>query len=189
MVLICSLAMYISAQNKSSWPDMQTSFLINVGISDYPKPSLGLSFARSGLLGYYANFMIGIDNMHISHDYMAAEDGSLINSETPGLIPFYSGKRAVNRLSATMGGMCRMVIPLYAYVGAGYGYRTETRELVNKKWVEMANSPGHSGIVEVGLIGRIETLTLQAGYVLFIGREFHLYHEARVGLGITFNKK
>ncbi len=81
-----------------------------------------------------------------------------------------------------------MVIPLYAYVGAGYGYRTETRELLNRKWVEADTSLGHSGIVEAGLIGRIEAITLQAGYTLFIGRDNRLYHEARVGLGVTINR-
>ena len=187
MLLSC-VAIGLSAQTKASWPAMQTTFLLNVAVSDQRPPALGLTLARAGFLGYYANFMIGIDNIHLNYDYRAAADGSLTDGENAGLIPFYTGKRANNRLSATVGGICRMVIPLYTYVGAGYGYRTETRELLNRKWVESATSLGHSGIVEAGLIGRIEAITLQAGYTLFIGRDNRLYHEARVGLGVTINR-
>lgn len=188
LVLLSSITLGLSAQAKVSLPAMRTAFLLNAGVSDQRPPSLGVTIARIGNFGYYANFMIGIDNMHLKYDYRTAADGSLIDGENAGLIPFYSGKRAVNRLSATIGGMCRMVIPLHLYVGAGYGYRSETRELLNMKWVEAASSLEHSGLVEAGLIGQIESITLQAGYTLFIGRDNRLYHEARVGIGYTFNK-
>lgn len=187
LLFVCSLTMGMSAQTKMALPPLRTAFLLNAGISDQRSPSLGVTVARIGNFGYYANFMIGLDNIHLKYDYRAAADGSLIDGENAGMIPFYSGKRAVNRLSATIGGMCRMVIPLHVYVGAGYGYRSETRELLNKKWVEAASSLEHSGLVEAGLIGQIESITLQAGYTLFIGRDNRLYHEARVGIGYTFN--
>ena len=188
LLFVCSLTMALSAQPKVTLPAMNTAFLLNVGVSDQRLPSLGVTVARIGKIGYYANFMIGLDNIHLNFDYRAADDGSLIGGEYAGLIPFYSGKRSVNRLSATLGGMCRMVIPLHVYVGAGYGYRSETRELLNMKWVEAASSLEHSGLVEAGLIGQIESVTLQAGYTLFIGRDNRLFHEARVGIGYTFNK-
>lgn len=169
-------------------PAMKTAFVLNAGISEYKNPSLGFTVARIGPFGYYASFLMGIDQIHLNYDYRAAADGSLLNGEWAGLLPFYSGKRAVNRFSVTAGGMCRMVIPLHVYLGAGYGFRTETRELLNRKWVEAATSLGHSGLIEAGLIGQIESITLQAGYTLFIGRDRRLYHEAKVGIGYTFNK-
>ena len=182
VVLVCGVSL-------CAYGEMHTSFLLNAGISDCKKPALGFTLSRQGQWGYYANFMIGLDNIHMKSDFHADEDGRLTDGENAGLLPFYSGKRAYNRLSGTVGAICRMGIPLFAYVGGGYGYRTETRELIDKKWVEAASSLGHSGIVEVGLIGHIENMTLQAGYTLFIGQQMHLYHEAKIGIGYTFYKK
>ena len=190
IVLLCGICICIYAQDnpaKSKYP-MRTSLLINAGISDCRLPSLGLTVSRQGQFGYYANFMIGLDNIHINHDYHADEDGSLMDGENKGVIPFYSGNRAYNRFSGTVGVITRLGIPLFSYVGAGYGFRTETRELLNKQWVETATSPRHSGVVEAGFIGQLENLTLQAGYTLFIGQQNHLYHEAKIGIGYTFDK-
>ncbi len=167
---------------------MKTSIFLNVGISDYKKPALGFSIVRTEKWGYYANFMIGVDQMHMKYDYRIDTDSRLLDGENAGLIPFYTGRRAMNRLSASAGLMAKMVIPLYLYAGAGYGYRTETRELLNKKWVQTAASPGHSGVVEAGLIGQVDNVTLMAGYMLFIGQQMHLYHEAKIGIGYIFNK-
>ena len=191
VVLLCTMSLCGYGEDKtflSQYP-MHTSFILNAAISDYKYPALGFTISRQGQLGYYANFMIGLDNMHLKSDFHADNDGRLTDGENAGLIPFYSGKRACNRLSGTVGATCRMGIPLFAYVGGGYGYRTETRELINHKWVETTGSQGHSGIVEAGLIGHIERLTLQAGYTLFIGQQQHLYHEAKIGIGFTFYKK
>ena len=81
-----------------------------------------------------------------------------------------------------------MGIPLFVYAGGGYGYRTETRELLNRQWVQTANSLGHSGVVEAGLMGRVGNFTLLAGYTLFVGQQMRLYHEARVGIGYVIEK-
>ena len=81
-----------------------------------------------------------------------------------------------------------MGIPLFAYVGAGYGFRSETRELLNKQWVQVAGSLNHSAVVEAGLMGQIGNFTLLAGYSLFVGQQMRLYHEARVGIGYVIDK-
>jgi len=168
---------------------MRFMLIGNVGISQYRQPSLGFTLAHVGVAGYYVSGMIGLDNMHLKYDYSIAPDGSLMDGPDAGLIPFYTGRRSMNRFSVTAGAVVRMVIPLYAYVGGGYGYRTETRELMNREWVQASSSLGHGGVAEVGLIGRIENLTLMAGYTLFIGRQAHLYHEAKIGIGYTFDKR
>lgn len=168
---------------------MRTSLMLNAGISDCRQPALGFSVGRYGQLGYYASFMIGLDNLHLASDYHADVDGCLLDGDLAGYIPFYSGRRAYNRLSATLGGVCRMGIPLFICVGAGYGYRTETWELMNKQWAETAKSLGHSAVVEAGLMGQIGNFTLLAGYTLFIGQQNRLYHEAKVGIGYTLDKR
>ena len=167
---------------------MRTMLMLNAGISDNKQPALGLTIARVGQFGYYANFMIGLDNLHPSFDYHIDADGCLLDGEYAGITPFYSGRRAVSRYSVTAGGMCRMGIPLFAYVGAGYGFRSETRELLNKQWVQVAGSLNHSAVVEAGLMGQIGNFTLLAGYSLFVGQQMRLYHEARVGIGYVIDK-
>ena len=191
LVLLCgwTLGAYAQSETKLEPIPMRFMLVMNAGISQYRQPALGFTLAHVGLAGYYVSGMVGIDNIHLKYDFSTAPDGSLIDGDNAGLVPFYTGKRAVNRFSATAGAMVRMGIPLYAYVGGGYGFRTETRELLNRQWVQAASSLGHSGIAEFGLIGRIENLTLMAGYTLFIGRQAHLYHEAKVGIGYTFDKR
>ena len=188
VILLCGVAVFASAQTKSKYP-IRPAFILNAGISDYRQPAFGFTFAGIGQYGFYVSGLIGLDNIHPRYDFKAAPDGSLTSGEYAGLIPFYTGRRAVNRFSATAGMLFQMVIPLYLTVGGGYGYRTETQELLNKQWVEAASSLGHSGVAEFGLIGRIDNLTLMAGYTLFIGRQAHLYHEAKVGIGYTFDKR
>ena len=176
-----------SEQKKSKYP-MRFSVMLNAGISQCRQPAFGFTVAHAGLFGYYVNAMIGLDNIHLSYDYHAAADGSLMEGENAGTIPFYSGQRAHNHFAVTTGAIFRMGIPLYAYVGGGYAHRTETRELLNRQWVQAASSLGHSGVVDVGLMSRVDNFSIMAGYALYIGQQMNLYHEAKVGIGYTFNK-
>lgn len=214
VVLLSATSLCTHAQNNSTPTPtkLNSSLIVNVGISDCKLPAVGFTFVQAAKFGYYANFMIGPDNIHMGYDRRIDSEGVLLGrsniwtrdiannalysedvlldgNNNQGLLPFYSGKRAYNRLSGTAGFLIRMKIPLYTYIGGGYGYRSETRELLNGKWVQTANSLGHSGVAEVGLIGRIGRLTLQAGYSLFIGQQAHMYHEAKVGIGYTFIKE
>lgn len=195
LILLCAWGTGVCAETETSkqvpakpkYP-MRTMLMLNAGISDYRQPALGFTIARVGQWGYYANFMIGLDNLHTKYDYRIDAEGRLLDGELAGVIPFYSGNRAVNRFSGSIGGMCRMGIPLYIYAGGGYGYRSETRKLLNGQWVQTANSLSHSGVVEAGLMGRVGNFTLLAGYTLFIGQQMRLYHEARVGIGYVIDK-
>jgi len=189
-VLLCGMHLVSYAKNttdETPFP-MRSTIILNAGISGGRLPALGFTFSRQGQFGYYASFMMGLDNIHLPYDYHAAPDGMLTDGEMAGLVPFYSGKRAINRFSGTVGALYRLEIPLFAFVGAGYGFRTETRELLNRKWAEVNTSQGHSGVVEVGLMGQFEGLTLHAGYTLFFGQQARLYHEAKVGIGYTFKE-
>lgn len=189
-LLLSGLTICASARTDSyaSSPKMRTMLMLNAGISAQRNPAFGFTVARVGAFGYYGSFLIGLDNIHLDHAYHADALGRLTDGQYAGVIPFYTGERAYNRFSGTIGGMARMVIPLYVYAGAGYGYRTETRELLNKQWVEAASSLGHSAVVEAGLMGQIGNFTLTAGYELFIGQQNRLYHEAKVGIGYTLEK-
>ena len=213
IVLLSATSLCALAQNNSTaiQPTLNTSLIVNVGISDCKLPAVGFTFAQAAKFGYYASFLIGPDNIHMGYNqHIDSEgvllgrsniwtrdiannalysEGVLLDGDNKWLLPFYSGKRAYNRLSGTAGFLVRMKIPLYTYIGGGYGYRSETRELLNGTWVQTANSLGHSGVAEAGLVGRIGRFTLQAGYSLFIGQQAHLYHEAKVGIGYTFIKE
>ncbi len=192
LLLLATTAVGMHAQSAKTTDKhpipMRVSLIINAGICDTRPPALGFTLMHAGQFGYYGNFMISAGTMHLKSDYHSALDGSLTDGEYAGVIPFYSGKRAYNRFSGTLGAVCRMGIPLYAYLGAGYGYKNETRELLNRQWTQTANSLGHSGIVEAGLIGHLQNFTLQAGYTLFIGQNNRLFHEAKVGIGFKFDK-
>lgn len=191
LLLLCGQTACLFGQTDASWtkPEMRTSLILNAGISDNRQPALGFTVAYAGNFGFYVGGLIGLDAIHIAHDFHIDSDGRLQDGAQAGLIPFYSGERAYNRFSATTGAVFRMKIPLFAYAGAGYGYRSETRELLNKQWVETAGSLGHSAVVEAGLMGQIGNFILQAGYTLFIGQQNRLYHEAKVGIGYTLEKK
>lgn len=190
VVLLCGLSIgaFSQTEKKPISASMRTSLFLNAAVSNYKQPALGFTIARTGAFGYYANFMIGLSNLHFGYDAHVDADYRLTDGADAGLIPFYTGRRAYNRLSATVGAMARMKIPLFLYVGAGYGYKTETVELLNRKWAQTAASLGHSAVVEGGLVGQVDNVTLMAGYSLFIGQDKHLYHEAKVGLGYIFKK-
>jgi len=190
VVMVCamSVAAYPQSDNSGAKLRMRTSIFLNAGISDCRRPAIGLTIAGAAQFGYYASFLIGVDNMHAKYDYRIDPDGRLLDGEHAGLIPFYSGRRAYNRISVSAGAMCRMGIPLYAYLGAGYGFKCETRELLNRQWgVVSATDLNNSAVIEAGLVGHIKNFSLLAGYNLFVGQQNRLFHEAKVGIGYTFD--
>lgn len=189
-LLLLAMSVLASAQSAPSAQEvkMRTVFMLNAGISQSRLPAIGFTLARVGNFGYYANFMIGIDNLHLAYDYSLSPDDRLLDGSNAGSIPFFSGNRAINRFSVSAGGFARLKIPLFLYAGAGYGFRTETRELLNNEWALAASSLGHSAVVEAGLMGQVGDFVILAGYTLFIGRQMQLHHEARVGVGYMFNR-
>ena len=123
--------------------------------------SFGLTYGRVKLFGWYVNAMIST-GFHYGHKYVSYYE------QINGVYPGYTGKKSNNRFSFTGGGIVRMVIPLYLYLGVGYGYQSYTRQISSGEWaMENYYSAKHSGIVDVGLQGNIKGFTLSAGYSMF----------------------
>lgn len=170
-------------------------------IDDFKLHSFGITYGRVKLFGYYANVMVST-GMHYGNDYTAEWDGSLgqdyIYSSSGyysytqyyDLYPFYTGKNSYNRASLTLGGIVRMVIPLYLYIGAGYGYQSVTRQISSGKWVMIRPfSVTHGMMWDVGLQGSIKGFTISAGYSVLTVYDYRTMHELKVGLGYTFKDK
>ena len=82
-----------------------------------------------------------------------------------------------------------MGIPLYTYVGMGYGYRGLFYEAIDNKWfaVEGKHTVYHGITSEIGLIGNIKGFALSLGFSIITGIDGTYYPEAKVGLGYCFN--
>lgn len=166
-------------------------------IDDFKLHSFGITYGRVKLFGYYANVMVST-GMHYGNDYTAERNGSLgqdyiyngYYNESYDLYPFYTGKNSYNRASITLGGIVRMVIPLYLYIGAGYGYQSVTRQISSGKWVMIRPfSVTHGMMWDVGLQGSIKGFTISAGYSVLTDYDYYTMHELKVGLGYTFKDK
>lgn len=162
--------------------------MVNAGLSSSPDYAFGLTYAYVKQAGFYvsamSNFVFRFDSK------FEARDGGLINTyENYGCYPyepFYTGKTEYTRLEATVGGMVRMRIPLYAYAGVGYGYRGLYGEAVNGEWIKMHTNSTvyHGAVVEAGLTGNIKGFLISAGYSVYISDG--IFHQAKLGIGYCF---
>ena len=148
--------------------------------------SFGLTYGRVKLFGWYVNVMMS-PGFHYGYTYESWY------GEINGVYPFYTGKTSRNRISLTGGAIVRMVIPMYLYLGAGYGYQSLTREISNGEWVMArggnAMSYGHCMTWDIGLQGNIKGFTISAGYSVMTDYDFGAMHEVKLGLGYTFKDK
>lgn len=162
--------------------------MVNAGLSSSPDYAFGLTYAYVKQAGFYvsamSNFVFRFDSK------FEARDGGLTNTyENYGCYPyepFYTGKTEYTRLEATVGGMVRMRIPLYAYAGVGYGYRGLYGEAVNGEWIKMHTNSTvyHGAVVEAGLTGNIKGFLISAGYSVYISDG--IFHQAKLGIGYCF---
>lgn len=146
--------------------------------------SVGVTYAQCKLFGWYANVMIGCEYHFASKDM------------TDYIYPFdylYTDKKSHQRFSITGGGMIRMWIPLYAYIGLGYGYYSLTYMREDYTWINIAEdrvgpdlSVFSSANIEVGVIGNIKGFTLSLGYSLLANGIGSTKNEIKLGIGYTF---
>lgn len=187
----------VKKKNVYEWENF---LLANYGlgfIDDFKSHSFGLTYGRVKLFGYYASVMVST-GIHYGYDYTAERNGSLgqdyiyngYYTEYYDLYPFYTGKNSYNRASLTLGGIVRLVIPLYLYIGAGYGYQSVTRQMSSGKWAMIRPfSVTHGMMWDVGLQGSIKGFTISAGYSVLTDYDYYTMHELKVGLGYTFKDK
>lgn len=87
-----------------------------------------------------------------------------------------------SRLAVTAGAMFKIAKPLYAYIGAGYGYRTLAWQNFNGTYYKVTKS-SFSGIeAETGLVVRLGVVALSAG----VQTNQFQYVEANLGIGVMF---
>jgi hypothetical protein len=139
--------------------------------------SIGVTYARCKLAGYYVNAMLGTE-WHFANISGTTDDYFVTNETSHPYFSFGGG------------GMIRMVIPFYAYLGAGYAYKALNYKTLDGHWVGHVNSwynPHHCAYLEIGLMGSIKGFTIQVGYTGLMGEQFS--QEIKVGLGYAFPDK
>lgn len=139
--------------------------------------SAGLMAGMCGVAGFYVK---GSTNFSANKkcDYTCGKDG-LINYHGESVLPFYSGKKAVNNWMVTGGAMIRMYIPLYFYVGGGYGQRNLNWEMTNGGWVNNAAGTYRGFTGDIGLMGNIKHFAISLG----VSSINFKYTEFSIGLG------
>lgn len=149
---------------------------------------LGIQYGQVHIGGWYVSADMALSPMQFSHDYCTDDVKVLGYNVTPHYI---DGKVSFNRISFGGGGIVRMVIPLYFYLGLGYLYQNLTVKSEEFGWIEFSGyndhlySPHSSGYAEFGLQGNIKGFTMRTGFRY----NFCENLEFSVGLGATFARQ
>jgi hypothetical protein len=107
-------------------------------------------------------------------------DADGLNAEGTPL--WFTGEKSTARLAVTAGLLRRLSLPLYLYVGAGYGYKKLAWETADGLWAENTDKTSTGVEAELGLILRSKNFALSAG----VQTNSFKYMEATVGVGIMF---
>lgn len=102
--------------------------------------------------------------------------------DTNGTPMWFTGEKTTSRLAITGGLLYRVVLPLYIYAGAGYGYKKLAWETADSSWAENTDKTYTGVEAELGLIFRAKNFAVSAG----IQSNSFKYMEATVGVGIMF---
>jgi hypothetical protein len=147
-------------------------------------PVVGLGEATSfgvmiGVVRKYGGYLKAKTNLQSqSTDFECTPDGL-----TPdGQSLWFTGEKTTSRLAVTGGLMYRIALPLYAYLGAGYGYKKLAWETVDGAWAENSDKTYTGVEAELGLIFRAKNFALSAG----VQSNSFSYMEATLGVGIMF---
>ena len=159
-------------------------FLLNGAYSSCPQYSFGLTYGHVKRLGWYANVMSNF-GFKFTSDYESDANGC-INGE----YPFYSGNRKATYLSASVGAVVRLHIPVYLYGGAGYGYRSVFYELATGEWTscKAETASSHGLHWEAGLLCNIKGFALSGGISSSTNFDASFF-ETKIGVGCFINKK
>lgn len=150
----------------------------------------GLTYARVKQFGFYISAMSGI-NFRFSEDYKVNNEYYLYRNDPEQYssyigYPFYTGKKEVTSFALTAGAMFRLKVPLYFYLGAGYGYLSRYYELAGTgKWVSTKGTP-HGISAEYGLRGNIKGFGISLGVQLLYPISGNMTLYGKLGLGYCF---
>lgn len=99
-----------------------------------------------------------------------------------GNVYWMKGNAKYSRLAVTGGLMFRLILPLYLYVGGGYGYREVAWETYDGEWAKNIDESYSGAEAELGLIFRMKNFAISAG----VQSNSFKYFEGNVGIGIMF---
>lgn len=187
---------------KGSSSDQWKVFILANGQTSFPlSPAVGFTIGVVKRFGWYLNAMLGL-GFHYIYSDIANKDMKVHIPDYPYYdLPFYTGKRSDQFASATTGFVARLGnVPLYTYLGAGYGYKSVTYETNNHYWMAKSTgaanniSPFHSLCLEAGLMGDIKGFAISAGYEVMLGLDhpmddFAYTHVLKIGIGGIFDAK
>lgn len=155
----------VLAMLEAGWHPSQTSFGAMVGMAS--------------VNGAYVRFRS--DFASLSTD-LECDDTGTLTGDVKG-IPYYKeGVSKKARMSVTAGYMRRIVKPLYAYIGAGYGNRVLAWETVEGELVKNADHSATGIATEIGAIARLGKLAVSVGCQTINFK----YMELSVGVGFFF---
>ncbi|WP_417185631.1 PEGA domain-containing protein [Bacteroides sp.] len=97
--------------------------------------------------------------------------------------PYYKeGVTTKARMSITAGYLRRIIKPLYAYIGAGYGNRVLAWETIDGELVKNTDHSATGVAAELGAIGRLGQFAVSVGFQTVNFK----YHEFSAGIGFFF---
>lgn len=140
----------------------------------------GLMVGAVGIVGFYVRGESSFSTMK-KCDFICNRTGHVGDYENSH-VPFYSGKTANCEWQALGGFIARLYIPLYFYVGGGYGMCEYYWETIDGKW---ANNYGYryKGFAgDIGLMGNIKHFAIAVGVNTIDFR----YLSFNVGIGYAF---
>lgn len=174
--------------------------MLNYGGVNLPDRSgggnvLGIQYGQVHIGGWYVSADVSLSRLHfgcspytaVNYSYYPFEVSFNGDNVRPH---FVDGKASFNRVSFGGGGIVRMVIPLYFYLGLGYFYQNLTAETEEFGWVELEKgydkyySPHSSGYLELGLQGNVKGFTMRTGFRYNFNGDI----EISAGLGWTFGR-
>ncbi len=140
-------------------------------------PSYGIMLGIVKKWGAYAKVMHSFNS--VSTDLTCDESGNMNGESQKG---WFTGEKDSSRFSITGGVMYRVALPVYFYLGAGYGYKKLAWETEGGNWAEVSDHSTKGLESEVGVIFRIKNFAMSAGIQ---NNQFKNW-DATVGVALMF---
>ena len=150
---------------------------LNASVNKYGDFAYGLTLGKINKFGWFASVMTNFNFTGFNTDFECDAD-LLVN----GYYPVYTGKEAYTSFSIVGGMMMRIVKPLSAKIGVGYGNRTISYETLEDKWVKNSSVSVQGIDVQLGLQYNLKGFIISADCVATNFKAF----EAKIGLGYGF---
>lgn len=159
----------------------ETFVTLNGAYSPAPQMSFGFSAGQVKHFGWFASFMTngcftGMGNVSKcdGHGYVGGS-----------YLPMYSGTVSTSRLSVIAGGMMRIVGPLCARVGVGYGVRNLCWQTTDRQWYLNKDHSVQGIDASAGLQAQFGGFVISLEAVTTSFRTI----EGKLGVGVAFRKK